>query len=374
MYSQEGNGFVDFIYNKENIELTFNPASPVESIKFLNSEENEKFHEYKNELAHRIPKLDSLQRVYFSLKEDLKKIEINKKYKEAYNDFYEFQNKYENSTKGSLANHFIKSSKKYYAPNLIASPQEYLNSEKQHYFDFIDFDDKELRNSIFLTQKVVDYVFYLNGSDDIQVQNLLFKGAVNAVFSNINDDGLRSEMVTILLHSFSQVENTVLIEYIIKNYFNTLPEAFKDYKLIDQIQERVKLAVGKTAPDFSWNYKGELKKLSEIDIAENYIVVFWSTTCSHCLKEVPQLYEYIKNNTNVYVIAIALESDDLGFNHHTSSFVNWTNVLGLNKWQNEIARDYEITSTPSYFVLDSNKKIIAKPEYFKDVKNIFDKK
>jgi len=374
MYSQNGNGIVDFIYNKENIELSFDPENPTESVAFFNSNENETFHKYKRELAQRMSKLDSLQRVFFSLKDDLEKNKTNKNYEVEYNKLNEFQYKFENSTKGSLANHFIKSSKKYYAPNLIETPQEYLNSEKLHYFDFIDFDDKELRNSIFLTQKVVDYVFYLNGSDDIQVQNSLFKSAVNDVFKNINDDDLRSEMVTILLHSFAQIENTVLIDYVIENYYNKLPESLQDKSIVEQVQEKVKLAVGKIAPDFTWKDKGEIKKLSAIDVAENYVVVFWSTTCSHCLVEVPQLYEYIKGNDKVHVIAIALEKDELGFKHHTAPFTKWTNVLGLNKWQNEIAKDYEITSTPSYFVLDSNKKIIAKPEYFKDVKDFFDKK
>jgi thiol-disulfide isomerase/thioredoxin len=103
------------------------------------------------------------------------------------------------------------------------------------------------------------------------------------------------------------------------------------------------------------------------------MVVFWSTTCSHCLVEVPQLYEFIKDNSEVKVFAIALENDELGFNHYSEIFDKWTNILGLDKWQNKIARDYQINATPNYFILDANKKIISKPYALEDVKNYFNK-
>jgi hypothetical protein len=74
---------------------------------------------------------------------------------------------------------------------------------------------------------------------------------------------------------------------------------------------------------------------------------------------------------NVKVIAIALEDDKFGFDHHTQDLSNWINVLGLMKWKNQIARDYDIHSTPSYFVLDKDKKIIAKPEELEDVQELF---
>ena len=88
--------------------------------------------------------------------------------------------------------------------------------------------------------------------------------------------------------------------------------------------------------------------------------------------EVPQLYELTKDNPNVKVIAFAMEKDDLGFNYHTQKFENWTNILGLGKWDNPIAKNYNIVSTPTYFILDTNKRIIAKPEFFKDVKAFFE--
>ena len=95
---------------------------------------------------------------------------------------------------------------------------------------------------------------------------------------------------------------------------------------------------------------------------------FWSTSCSHCLNEIPQLYEYVKGNDKIKVVAVALEKDDVDFKKHTANFKNWYNVLGLGKWENSIAKSYDIISTPTYFVLNSDKQIVAKPEFITDVK------
>jgi len=87
---------------------------------------------------------------------------------------------------------------------------------------------------------------------------------------------------------------------------------------------------------------------------------------------VPELYEYTKGKSDIHVVNVALEKDTLGFDIYSQQFEKWTNVLGLGKWQNPIAKNYNIVSTPTYFILDTNKKIIAKPEFLKDVKAFFE--
>jgi len=372
-YDLKNNGFVDFIYNNETIEVEFDPGYPSGTVKILVSEENKIYNEYQNETNAIRQKLDSLQLAYFKTSDENQKNSSIELYGELYSSYNVSQKKFEDNSIEKLANHFIKSSYKYYAPAIIQTPQEYLNSEKKHYFDFINFNDDELRNSIFLSEKVIDYVFYLNQSDDLEVQYALYKNAVKEVMDKVGENNsLKSELSTILLYTFAQVQNTVLIDFLIDDIYKKLPNEYVDEAVIKDVQSKVKLAIGKTAPDFSWVEKGKSKKLSELNNAEKYILVFWSTTCSHCLAEVPQLYKLTKDNEKIHVIAFAMENDEFGFEHHTQSFTKWTNILGLEKWQNKTAKEYEITSTPTYFVLDANKKIIAKPEFFIDIKRFFE--
>ena len=372
MYSQQNGSFVDFIYNNENIEVKLNPENPFETVEFITSEENKMYSNYLIESANWQQELDAYQISYFNMEEEKERKISQEEYSKLVIKFKSFQKEFENKATGKFAQHFIKVNHKYYSANLIKTPQEYLNSEKQHYFDFINFEDEVLLNSSFLNEKITDYVFYLNGSDDAEVQMALYKNAVKEVLVRIQDTNLQSEIITTMLYNFAQLENTVLIDFVIENYYNKLPEEVKNEAIINEIKEKVKLAVGKFAPEITWKEDNTTKKLSELTIAENYMVVFWSTSCSHCLVEIPKLYEYTKDKTNIHVIAFALEEDELGFDYYTPKFEKWTNILGLKKWQNPIARAYQINSTPNYFILDKNKKIIAKPNSFIDVEAFFE--
>ena len=45
-YRNKGAGFVDFLFNKENVEFVFNPTYPDQSIFFIKSIENKVYREY----------------------------------------------------------------------------------------------------------------------------------------------------------------------------------------------------------------------------------------------------------------------------------------------------------------------------------------
>jgi len=236
----------------------------------------------------------------------------------------------------------------------------------------MNFSDKTLINSTFITQSILDYVFYLNISDDIDVQNKLYINAINKVLGKpFENNKLRSDLINTLLYAFAQNENLTITDYLTENYYNKQPIEYKTDAAINQLLESLKLAIGRTAPDFAWKKNGTTKHLYDLNNADTYILVFWSTECSHCLNEIPQLYEYTKDKTDVHVIDIALENNNINFEKYTKKFKKWSNVLGLGKWENNIATNYEIVSTPTYFILDNNKKIIAKPAFIKDVKSFY---
>ena len=64
----------------------------------------------------------------------------------------------------------------------------------------------------------------------------------------------------------------------------------------------------------------------------------------------------------VKVIAYGIEDDNANWEKVTANYPEFIQVIGLEKWDNPLVKDYGIMSTPSYFVLDKNKKIIAKPD------------
>lgn len=372
-FTPEVFGFVDFLFNQENVSLKFDSRNRSNSVEFLTSEENKTYANYLVETANLKQKLDSLQIVFFGLK-DKKQDEItNDFYIKTLNNYTEIQGSYEEKTEGELAYHFINSSRNYFAPALFVSPQEYLNSVKQHYFDFIDFENSALKNATFFSEKAIEYVFYLNVSDDIQVQNALYKNAINEVMQKVGGNNeVKSDILTSLIYAFEQFENMAMAGFVIDEFYVKLPANLKDEALVDEMQSKIKLAIGNKAPEITWEENGVQRKLSELNVAANYILVFWSTTCSHCLQEIPKLYEFSLGNAAIHVVAVALEDNKTEYEKFAQKLTTWTNILGLKKWENEMAKEYKINTTPTYFILDKDKKIIAKPEHFEDVKAYFE--
>ncbi|MFO7673131.1 MAG: hypothetical protein R6V74_05425, partial [Lutibacter sp.] len=274
-FTPEVFGFVDFLFNRENVSLKFDSRNLSNSVEFLTSEENKAFTNYLFETLKVQQKLDSLQIVFFGLK-DKKQDEITiDLYKKTLRDYANIQNQYEEKTEGKLVNHFIKATQKYFAPALFTSPQEYLNSVKQHYFDFTNFDNRVLMNATFFGEKAIEYVFYLNVSDDVEVQNALYKNAINELMQKTGtNDEVKSDILVSLIYAFEQFENMAMAVFVIDEFYSKLPANFIDKALVDEMQSKIKLAIGNKAPEITWLENGMQKTLSELNVADNYILVF----------------------------------------------------------------------------------------------------
>jgi thiol-disulfide isomerase/thioredoxin len=231
-----------------------------------------------------------------------------------------------------------------------------------------------LINSSFLTNRILDYIFYINYSDDLNQQQELYKSSIETVLSKIKSDAYKRDVIQFLIEQFEGSKNLEIIDYLFEEHYNKLPITLQDKKFKEEKMALFETEVGRIAPDFSWQENGKNLKLSTLNDAENYVLVFWSTSCSHCLREIPELHTYMANKPHMKVIAFALENDAFVWEtYKKTNLSGWHNVLGLKKWENETARTYQINATPTYFILDKNKKIIAKPNEIDDVKAFIEK-
>ncbi|MFC3160653.1 Peroxiredoxin [Chryseobacterium arachidis] len=113
------------------------------------------------------------------------------------------------------------------------------------------------------------------------------------------------------------------------------------------------------------------KSLHDIK-ADKKIVIFWSSTCSHCETELPQLlakYNDLKSK-NVQVVGLSLDVDKDSYSKKISAFP-WVNDSELRGWNSSYVETYNVHATPTYFILDANNKIINKPEHVGDVLEYF---
>lgn len=111
------------------------------------------------------------------------------------------------------------------------------------------------------------------------------------------------------------------------------------------------------------------------DIKTKYTILwFISPDCSHCIEETPKLYEkYVSElkDLNTTVWAVFLEANTDNWAKYSDLFSKWYNFIQKHKmyekgWYNvwnsfENHRfKYDISSSPVLYILDENKKIIAK--------------
>lgn len=364
-YDLQNGGFIDFLYNKEDVSFTINPnTTPQPTVIFRESKENILYNNFLDAIAKAQYKTDSLQVAYLKGPRP----ETAAAYKASVKNIQGVQQKYYQKSNGYLASHFIKATDRYNAPVAARTPKEYFDGVLKHFFDNIDFTNAHLYNSSFLIDRISDYVFYMNYTEDRDRQLVLHKNAIDKVMSLISRQKFKADIIEFLASQFSAAKETQVVDHIMSKHFDKLPKELQNLEFKKSVLSELSVAIGRTAPDFSWEESGKTLNLSTLNDAKHYVLIFYSTECPHCIREVPQFFEFMKGKDHVKVIAFAMERTKISWEKFKATLPGWHHALGLGKWENSVARTYQIVSTPTYFILDSNKKIVANPEELVDLK------
>ena len=363
-YSMKRDGFMDFLFNKENIAFEFNPKDLENTIVFHESKENQIYISFLKKIYTAQYTLDSLQSEYFRNPSSL----IKEAYIRSLGNFQKIEKEYIQASKEKLVNHFIKASLRYNSSEIFERPVDYISSSITHFFDHIDFSNKTLYNSTFLFDKISEYVVSLNVAANPAQKEEFYKKASKAAIEKSTTISFKTDVINYLISQFAEIKNAVLVDHLLTNYFDKLPKENQNIKLKNKILAQLRIAIGRVAPDFSWTENGKELRLSSLKDGLSYVLIFYSTECSHCLREVPEIFDYMKGKTNTKVIAFAMETSAKTWTNYQLKMPGWHHVLGLGKWENTTARTYQINSTPTYFVLGIDKEIISIPKTLDDLK------
>lgn len=363
---QKDNNF-DIIYNgEEDIELTF---STNDSAVFQKSTDNILLNSY---LTEALKLGEELETAY--TKPRISSSEVISIYKKQ----EELQITYEGKSQGKIVQNFIKANKPYIPKNYEA-PKVYVSNLTTNYFTNIDFNSSVLQSSNFLIEKSLAYILGVD-SEPSNKQNSYNKNIDTiAVKVKKSDPKFQISFLDKLwekLVSYSLIETS---NYLAEMYLIPLATQQNDPRLVAKLNKFKNLSIGNVAPDFSWdtieNGVSKTYKLSELAVSENYILVFWSSTCSHCLKQIPQLQQFVKtlNSSKYKVVAVGLEDEPINWQREIKKYPEFIHAIKLKKWDSNVVREYALTSTPTYFVLDKDKKFIDKPEGFEELLSYLEK-
>ncbi len=348
---EDANNF-DFIYDgKEDVVLTF---SLNEGLDFKESTENKLWESYTK----------SMELVNMTISNFYQQESKDKKaFKDIFQTLKDTQTAFEDAAKGTMALTFIKANRPY-VPTEYEDVTTYSNNLKTTFFNTVDFGNPLLQSSDFLTDRVMAFVFGMSTGND----NTVYKQQLDTVVKSIGPDNviIKTSLLAHIWKKMVDIENIEVANYISDTYLFKLARETGNRELYKSLMTYKNSAVGTIAMDFPITYEEDGKpintSLHQLSGAEHYLLVFWSSTCGHCLDELPKVHDFIKKHPiNLKVIAFGIEDEKEKWKKKVTEFPNFIHVLGLEHWNNPIALAYGVNSTPSYFILDKDKKIIDKP-------------
>ena len=357
--------FIDVIYNgKEDIEFNF---SLDDGITIIASKENSTYYNYLSEIRSLESRLEHFYELRASSRKEFKEIKKN---------LDDVQTRYEALGSDLLVHQLIKANAPY-VPDSYEDSDTYFNTKKMQYFDAIDFSSRLIQSSELLKDKLSNYVFSVNPTKvkTTEAMQSSILANIEEVAEKLGDSPVPFR--TAVFQELWKMANTntlhTVSDTIFTRYLKDLATQNGDQVLINEIELSSRLRIGALSPEISWTQDDKTKTLSGLEAAEYYVLVFWSSTCSHCLKELPGLHKELAKYEKIAVVAVGLEDDDTNWKIEKLNLPNFEHAIALGKWESEYAQIFGIQQTPTYFILDKNKRFVATPENDKEVVTFLNK-
>lgn len=336
----------ELIYSgAEDINLVF---SEEEGVRFIASEENITWDLYLEKMSAAIT---TTQKLYEKPSVDPYAAELLFKLQR------KTQESFEERAKDLLVGHMIRASRPY-IPTKFESWDEYLKQTREHYFTYTDVTSEVLQNSVFLLKRTFDFIEEKEDTDTV------------AEFLKPASTEYQKSLLLELWQELVLENRIEIANYLSRNHIIPLAKKLEDTTLVDQLLKFESLSVGARAPNFSWkDEESNLQWFHELKEAENFILVFWSSSCSHCLSELPRLQKAIREfpKGKYQVVAFGLEDDIYSWRNEILRLPEFYHIPGMGKWENPTGKAYDVGKTPTYFLLDKDKTILAKPKELKDL-------
>lgn len=167
---------------------------------------------------------------------------------------------------------------------------------------------------------------------------------------------------------FKEIGNEAVLQYIDQNHAAAAQCTEDDDELKKRLAGYEAMKPGMLAPTIAFNTNNSMVLATGLDTIKNLydikadqtLVVFWASWCPHYMEELPKLNEWAKNNPNTKVVAISLDEDKTAYQTAIANFTNLSHYCDFKKWDSKSVADYYVYGTPTFFVLDKDKKIVGK--------------
>jgi peroxiredoxin len=362
------NRFVEFIFNMENLEIFVASSEQGPVPYFENSMENLVYSEFTEfELGYEA----QLMSVYGKLNP----IEggVDAAAVDTYAEIQKGRIAYMDSITGLYPDLYAVRIMNAFRSPLIPGQlthQERIHTLKKSFFDQAPIDDPMLLYAPVYTFKLIDYLsLYKLDTLTKNQQEEAFMEAVDWIMLNVSrEEELRGFVVEFLLEGFELLQMERVQMHLADHYLDEACESDIVELVLSRMEGYKKMTPGQQAPEFIIrDVEGKDHQLSEL--GHKYVLVlFWSSTCEGCRELLPELHDwYLTENTyDLEVVAISIDTSVANFEYlYKQLKPSWITSHEPLGWYGKVSSDYQVYATPSLFLLDSERTILARPGSFR---------
>ncbi len=378
--------YFEFLMDKnQHFKMQTDTVAPFDNLVITNSPVNEDFKAYSNFVRDSRREADALRDQIAKLKEeDAQKNdalirEQETRFREIDSKVKAYQRELADKEKGSMLAVLLNLQWEPEAQNLEnATRQDSLNAyyyTKTHYWDKIDFSDERIVRTPIFHEKLKTYLTVLV----VQHPDSVIAEGEKIVAQTVSAPEL-FKFVVWYLGNMTERSNIMGMEkafvHFAREYYLKGKTWWASEAVLKKMEERVRVLertlLGAIAPELQmWDTNKVVTSLHRVQ-ANFTVLVFWDYECGHCNKVLPVLrdfYHEVKME-GVQVFAVCTKTDlEKWKKAIQEKQLDWINVNGgysINRYDTL----YDIMATPVIFLLDKDKKILAKKIEVEQLKEI----
>jgi thiol-disulfide isomerase/thioredoxin len=156
--------------------------------------------------------------------------------------------------------------------------------------------------------------------------------------------------------------------HVVDTYYVTRQATWERTSVVENLIKKANrirpLLIGKIPPNMIMLDTNN-QPVSMYSIKSNFLILFfWSPDCGHCEEEIPKMKEFYdkqKDTMGVKIFAVCIDTSLVKWKSAIrKKNMNWINVDGPRTLTGDYHDQYDVSTTPVVYILNSRKEIIAK--------------
>lgn len=340
--------------------------------KFKNAPENKRFIKYLNFLSAKRQEAETLNSKKESATKESDLENILKDIEKVNQDVTTYQDEIMEKYPSSMLAYVIRSNRSTEMPEFVGTEQDVKEQQylfyKEHYFDNVDLKDPINFRLPFLGKRIDYYLTKLT----VQHPDSIIKEE-DYILSQLQDDEdahrfYLSKFVNQAAKS-KVVGMDAIYVHLVDNYYSKGKAPWIKEETLKKLEKNANefrpVLMGNIGEDITL-YRQDSTEFKLSDVETDFtVMMFWAPDCGHCKKSMPAVVDFYQKykDQSVTLLAICTKHGekykscwDSIEEKNMQDFIN----LGDQFHRSRFKSKYNVRTTPKFYVLDSNRKIIIK--------------